>query len=943
MDIGDVLSPSSSYFNVCGLSNASILVVTKDIKVENPNATYVTSCGTKVTNKLYFDSFAGQGSSGQGYFRNNEVRVPYKLDKVTVTLPTGYSLVPGSVSLKVNSSCATQPAYTNITASATTGTITFTNTAGGDFPRMDDCSGKTTAYEICYNIQDNSPGTNKIGKIYTKFDLTEEIKKPYILYDTAQVSNVRPDLTVTALAPIIRNSDGGTCQAAEYDFKIYNEGDTDADYVHFAVDNSATVNIVSISSPQNSAGVDSVKSYGTGLFAYIGKIAARDSLIIRVKGNTTACIGDFKILTDWSCAFPIPATIAALEVASDHEDVVNVSFEALDPKLLARPVTNEILRITDLCGEKEVEFEVRNADLPNINKLIAGIKLPTGMKYVASSMTLTHPVPGGVAVPVTVSNISSNDSLSISFNSVAPFSTACGLTGSDTTTRNNVRIKFRINFTSCPDKLSQEIKFVTEGENYCGKKAIANCILPIIYIGVNGNTNTYAISSKVEATNLCAKNGETQNVNDKIYIKNLGGGANPAISSGTDSVTFTLIYSASQMTIANLAVPSPYGAAIMGVDVQGNTTFKILVPASIAVNDSLAIPITYDLTPKVDKLCLVASKPPLCFFAEFINRIVLKCDAISLNCSSNMPKQIRGSGLTLRQFNCCYGSIGDYVWQDTDKDGQQGLVASEPVIPNVRVYLYQETTAGVFVKFDSTFTGTDGKYLFSNLFAGNYKVQFVAPTSYSLTTLNMGATATDSDAGVNGFSGIVNIDTNKPLGDIGRDNPTIDAGFIPCNLATTNTIIPPTCANNDGTINLAVTGATGTPTYAWSNGATTQNLTGLPAGDYTVTVTDGTCTATAMVSLNKPNTNIPYAICPGDSYKLEIQDNTLTGIQWLKDGVAISGANGLTYTATQIGVYTYTSNGVGGCAVGQCCPIEITLSTNCCKPQICTSVKITKK
>ena len=165
---------------------------------------------------------------------------------------------------------------------------------------------------------------------------------------------------------------------------------------------------------------------------------------------------------------------------------------------------------------------------------------------------------------------------------------------------------------------------------------------------------------------------------------------------------------------------------------------------------------------------------------------------------------------------------------------------------------------------------------------------------------------------------------------------------IICNLSATSTTTPPTCPNNDGTINLTVTGATGTPTYKWSNGATTQNLTGLPAGDYTVTVTDGACTATAMVSLNKPNTNIPYAICPGDSYKLEIQDNTLTGIQWLKDGVAISGANGLTYTATQIGVYTYTSNGVGGCAVGQCCPIEITASTNCCKPVICTSVKITK-
>ena len=163
-----------------------------------------------------------------------------------------------------------------------------------------------------------------------------------------------------------------------------------------------------------------------------------------------------------------------------------------------------------------------------------------------------------------------------------------------------------------------------------------------------------------------------------------------------------------------------------------------------------------------------------------------------------------------------------------------------------------------------------------------------------------------------------------------------------CTVVTTNSTTQPTCANNDGSINLTVTGATGTPTYIWSNGATTEDISALPAGDYTVAVTDGACTINTTITLNKPNANIPYTICPSDSYKLEIQDNTLTGIQWLKNGVVISGANALTYTATEVGIYTYTSNGVGGCAVGQCCPIEITLSTNCCKPQICTSVKITK-
>ena len=41
-----------------------------------------------------------------------------------------------------------------------------------------------------------------------------------------------------------------------------------------------------------------------------------------------------------------------------------------------------------------------------------------------------------------------------------------------------------------------------------------------------------------------------------------------------------------------------------------------------------------------------------------------------------------------------------------------------------------------------------------------------------------------------------------------------------------------------GAINITATGGSGNYTFAWSNGASTEDLVGLSAGNYAVTVTD---------------------------------------------------------------------------------------------------------
>ncbi|MDX2361844.1 MAG: PKD domain-containing protein [Crocinitomicaceae bacterium] len=79
------------------------------------------------------------------------------------------------------------------------------------------------------------------------------------------------------------------------------------------------------------------------------------------------------------------------------------------------------------------------------------------------------------------------------------------------------------------------------------------------------------------------------------------------------------------------------------------------------------------------------------------------------------------------------------------------------------------------------------------------------------------------------------------------------------------------CGANDGTLNVGVSGNTGTPTYLWTPGGyTTANVTNVPPGTYSVMVTDDSCSASGTVTiLDAANVivtaNLTDITCPTDS------------------------------------------------------------------------------
>lgn len=112
-------------------------------------------------------------------------------------------------------------------------------------------------------------------------------------------------------------------------------------------------------------------------------------------------------------------------------------------------------------------------------------------------------------------------------------------------------------------------------------------------------------------------------------------------------------------------------------------------------------------------------------------------------------------------------SLGDFVWEDLNRDGQQD--PGEPGIDGVTVRLFECTG---LAPLQTTVTAGGGSYLFENLSQGVcYQVEFGAPAGYARTLANIGADDSDSDANTaTGRTGPYNLAW-------GEYNPTVDAGL----------------------------------------------------------------------------------------------------------------------------------------------------------------------
>lgn len=113
-----------------------------------------------------------------------------------------------------------------------------------------------------------------------------------------------------------------------------------------------------------------------------------------------------------------------------------------------------------------------------------------------------------------------------------------------------------------------------------------------------------------------------------------------------------------------------------------------------------------------------------------------------------------------------YGSIGDFIWNDVNKNGIQD--AGETGVSGVTVKLLDKNNLVI-----STTTTVNGNYSFTHLVSDYYTVQFFLPSGYTFSPKNAGTdTLLDSDADI--FTGKTPLFALAP----GQNNLTKDAGIF---------------------------------------------------------------------------------------------------------------------------------------------------------------------
>ncbi len=212
----------------------------------------------------------------------------------------------------------------------------------------------------------------------------------------------------------------------------------------------------------------------------------------------------------------------------------------------------------------------------------------------------------------------------------------------------------------------------------------------------------------------------TCTLGDKVWNDKNRNGIQDGDEPGVGSVTVKLLNNSGQ-EIGSTTTSSTGNYFFNGL-LAGNYRLRFVLPAGFQFSPK-DVPGSHDLND--------SDADPVTGLTDLITLTPPYCD-------SNSIKWDAGIHLIPPPPTC---AIGDRVWNDLDKNGIQD--AGEPGLKDVAVKL---TACSSSTAIKTVLTNEYGYYLFTDVLAGSYQIQFEKPSGYVFTLKDRGHDFIDSDA-----------------------------------------------------------------------------------------------------------------------------------------------------------------------------------------------------
>ncbi|AYQ33340.1 SdrD B-like domain-containing protein [Runella sp. SP2] len=529
------------------------------------------------------------------------------------------------------------------------------------------------------------------------------------------------------------------------------------------------------------------------------------------------------------------------------------------------------------------------------------------------------------------------------------------------------------NLNLSPCIKSSELTIISwEGDSYKGETTFINGVNQgdNLLNGQNSFDGTSNFNLDIDKFNLSSiVNASTNEINYRVNSYNVFyNGSFAREFHITNALVFKYIKDDPTVTVADVSVCTGETATLTATGCTGGTiswnngtTGTTLTVTNVVVNQSFTATCTINGCTASDAgTIIVKAKPtlsatPVCdasgttYRVDFSATGTVTASAGTVSGSSvvNIPV---GTSVTIRAIldgckdstivispSCSVpkGSLGDFVWKDTNNNGiQDETTPNGGGVAGVQVELYKVGTTAAIAKDTTEATG---KYLFTNLDAGQYYIKIVAasiPAGCAISAMkdvstSGGTEANDSDVDpTTGQSGNYVIDPFDPTK---KDILTVDAAlYSPCIKPNAGPDAANVCQPTSTAKLTAVTaGGTWAPIVSPANPSAATidangNISGLNAAGtykfvYSVTSGGQTCTDTAQVIvLAKPVIADGSAtICAGESVDLTSKItnyNTYLSPVWTigtANGTAVATPNSVKPTGTT--TYVLVAQNAAGC------------------------------